>query len=213
MRKWLALFLLALPVLSLASMDATSAKAVYKKMIAAVGKSRAVEGTARMLVMGRSLDFKFRLLWPACYVMDEPDAKLLGTGDKHYLVMPGRKQYVDEGERYELPTTLLIGLAPLLKEQDDTYSPTGTAKLTTFQNSKVYAVEMKSKNGPQDGMTIYVDPKTFYPAGAGHVSQGKSMEGRIIYLTIIYTKLNFKAKLQPSDFAWSPPADYKNVGG
>lgn len=182
-------------------------------MIAAVGKNRAVSGTAAVVLANKSFDLRFRLMWPDLYLMDLSDSQLRGTGFKHYIVMSARKTYVDEGDHYELPTTLLIGLAPLLREQDDSYKPAGEAKRTTFAKHDAYAFTLRSTVLQGDEMTVYADAKTFYPLGASHVSQGKSMGGAPFYIDLVYTKLDFKTALNANDFKWSPPADYTEERG
>lgn len=206
MIQLLSLFLIATGQAQPAAVD------VYQKMTGAVGKHRSVVGTAELEANGKAMPFNFKLMYPGYYLMDQGGAQLRGTGSKHYLVVSREKVYEDEGEHYELPTTLLIGLGPLLKEKETDYQPEGSAEDTTFEGSKAITFKMRSKTDPSDYRDVFVDPKTYLPLGAAHVSQGKQSD-HVIYVVVVYRKLDFSPGLKPSDFAWSPPADYKQMHG
>ena len=201
----------AMGVAMMSALSAASnptAASIYKKMLETVGKHSSVQGTGTMKIREQTLPLKFQLMWPDYYIMDTGQVELRSTGSKRYLVAPTMKQYSEEHENYELPTTLLVGFDPILKKQDKSYKPVGSATITKFNGAKVYSFTLK---GPDDEMTIFVDAKTFLPAGADHVSEGDDPGGEVFFVKITYTKIDFDAQLKPADFAWSPPADYEKV--
>jgi hypothetical protein len=206
MRKAILPILLLIPLLSSAAQEKSSALIVWIHMTLAVGKHHSVVGSARMIVREKTLPISFKLMTPSYYFMDTNSVQLIGPGTKHFLVLPSQKRYADEGDHFELPTTLLVGLDSILEKMDHSYTPVGPAVISTLSGEKVYGFTMK---GPEDEMTLYVDAKTYLPVCADHVSEGKDSGGEILFVKVVYDKLDFETKLTPADFAWSPPSDYQ----
>ena len=181
------------------------AKEIFAKMLAAVGKHKNAQGTLTMVANGMPVDFKFRMMYPNYFVLDNQVASFHGTGDNLYFQLNTAKIYSEEKVGSIDPTTELIGLDPLFKSSSARRDqPSGTAVLQMRGTEQVYAIDMVDPQDKSGAEKVFVDAKTFLPAGLEMTSDKGTVEGFI-------KDLKFDVPMKASDFAYTPPAGYEFV--
>lgn len=205
--RTIATALLALTLLATGHAD-TLGNTVYKKLAAKVRAARSITGTVKTTINGQSFTDQFALMKPGYFKMVGPAAQIYITPATYYFYLPTLKQYSKTSAMG--PQFPIIGFEMFGTKTSPAWKP-GATKKQKFGGRDCYAMTIKNQVGARVQQMLYVDAKTYLPAGNSMkvLVELPGRPKRTNVSSAVYSNIKLNTKLSPANFVFKPPPGAK----